>query len=290
MAKRASRVGIPIGYKIAALRKMARTIANHPGNRYNRAARLAAAFGFQMTGRLLKRRKLTRIGTHSYMWADVHNGASFKAYCGNPPDWSEMTAWRRLLRRGDLFIDVGANSGSYTLWAADAGAEVIAIEPDTASRHLLLENIALNGYSVEVLPIALGPEPGRMLLTSGLGVNYLLPDGTDGSSRVPSQEVVVETLDNVIGDLTAKGVKIDVEGAELLVLQGARRALAEQRIRCIQLEWNLSSLSPLGTGRQPVALLLDGYGYGLFRPDSQGELHFVEQVTDDADVFAMPLG
>jgi FkbM family methyltransferase len=40
-----------------------------------------------------------------------------------------MQVWRQALRGGGLFLDVGANVGAYTIWAAECGAEVIALEP-----------------------------------------------------------------------------------------------------------------------------------------------------------------
>jgi hypothetical protein len=61
-------------------------------------------------------------------------------------------------------------------------------------------------------------------------------------------------------------VKIDVEGAERLVLEGGARALSEKRIDLLQLEWNSCSLSMLGEDRTPVAELLRDHGYELVRP------------------------
>lgn len=273
-------------YKASAARRMVCHVIMHPANRTHRLRSLVSAVEFQVTGRLFGRRKLVPIGNHSRIWADVHNGASFKAFCGNPPDWNEMLAWRKLLKPGDIFVDVGANVGSYTLWAADLGAEVIAIEPDSDSIPRLLENIDLNGYQVEVLRVALGSEPGSMLLTRGLGANHFL---FGSELNTDSQPVEVGTLDRVIGDRTAVGVKIDVEGAELLVLQGAEAALRERRICCLQLEWNSTSQELFGQTRQPVIDLLSAFGYGLFKPDSTGSLQPVDGMTDALDVFAKPL-
>ena len=275
----------PIASGFAAVRTTVRHVKRHPATPIQRLRQLISAFAFQFTGRVFNHRKLVPIGSRMVMWADVHYGASFKVYCANPPDWYEMHVWKQRLGRGDLFIDVGANVGSYTLWAADLGARVIALEPDSDSRSRLVENLALNDVAVEVLPVALGPQRGTMPLTSGLGANHLLlGDRPDGAF----QEVEVSTLDDILGDTTAAGVKIDVEGAELLVLQGADRALSEKRILCIQLEWNDLSSSLLGEGRSPLEGLLQRYGYRLYRPDERGNLHKLEVVAGTADVFALP--
>ena len=95
-------------------------------------------------------------------------------------------------------------------------------------------------------------------------------------------------MDNVLGDRTADGVKIDVEGAERLVLEGAQRCLAEHRIRMLQLEWNEMSQPMLGEDRAPVARLLLDHGYRLFRPDRAGDLESLDDNGFGPDVFALP--
>ena len=84
------------------------------------------------------------------------------------------------------------------------------------------------------------------------------------------------------------GMKIDVEGFELEVLRGCAQALSENRIGLIQLEWNATSQTAMGTDRQPVADLLKKHGYDLFRPDGTGMLCALSAVKFGRDVFAAP--
>jgi len=98
----------------------------------------------------------------------------------------------------------------------------------------------------------------------------------------------VRTLDELIGDRFVAGVKIDVEGAESLVLGGASRALADRRIRLLQLEWNDCSLALLGEYRTTVAEALSSFGYQLYRPTDDGGLVAVGTPGFGPDVFAMP--
>ena len=273
--------------RIRAAVQFGKFVLRHPANDAHRWRSLGSAFIFQFVGRVFQRRRLVSIGSHSQMWADVHYGASAKAAAANPPDWNEMLAWRRLLRPGDIFIDVGANIGTYTLWAADLGAQPIAIEPDPAARALLTENLRINGYRAEVLPVAVGAEQGVMGFTVDLdGANHLLADKPTSSS---ARTVQVALLDDIIGDRTIAGVKIDVEGAESLVLRGAQRALEERRIACLQLEWNEMSSYVLGDDRQSVVELLHSLGYEFFRPDIGGDLRPVMHPGDyGVDMFAKP--
>ena len=192
-----------------------------------------------------------------------------------------MLAWGNVLRPGDLFIDVGSNIGTYAIWAAENGADVIALEPARDTFELLKENIKLNGYHVHAINAAAGMASGTTRFTSGRDcVNHFDPSG--------SVEIAVVTLDAVIGDRAVAGVKIDVEGFELDVLRGCLHALSEQRVMLIQLEWNSTSLAAVGTDRRPLADLLSTYGYGLYRPDERGALVPLVDFSFGPDVFARP--
>jgi FkbM family methyltransferase len=258
-------------------------IWTHPANERNRARALLRAVRFHARARLTHRRTLARLGDRSMVWADLHRTAASKVVYANPPDYQEMFVWRQLLRPGDLFIDVGANIGSYTIWAGELGAEVIALEPAKDTFALLVENVALNGYTVKPIEAAAGAACGTAQFTSGRdSVNRLDPEG--------SVEATVVTIDSIIEDCTVAGMKVDVEGFEIEVLRGCERALSEHRIKLIQLEWNASSSMAVGTDRQPVADLLAKYGYGLWRPDGDGKLVPTTDTSFGPDVFARPHG
>jgi FkbM family methyltransferase len=193
-----------------------------------------------------------------------------------------MMAWRKALVPGDVFVDVGANIGSYSIWAGEHGAEVIALEPATDTFALLDENVALNQYPIATLRAAAGASCGVARFTSGRDcVNHLDPEGP--------VDVAMVTVDSIIQGRTIAGMKIDVEGYEIEVLRGCEEALSERRIKLIQLEWNELSLSACGTDRRPVADLLARHGYGLYRPDNNGDLLPVTDVKFGPDLFARPL-
>ena len=95
------------------------------------------AVRYQAQVRLLRRRAMARLGERSRLWVDPHRTAASMVIYANPPDLPEMLVWRRALRDGGLFVDVGANVGTYTIWAAELGAEVIALEPAADTFGLL---------------------------------------------------------------------------------------------------------------------------------------------------------
>jgi len=131
----------------------------------------------------------------------------------------------------DVFVNVGANVGYFTLLAASLGRKVIAVEASSKNASRLLENITLNKFSgIEVFPVACGDKPG-VLDMYGHGVVASLVPGWSGSSRKPVCRVPVHTLDRLAGNAIA-GARalffIDVEGFELEVLQGASSCLASE--------------------------------------------------------------
>ena len=219
---------------ITDTKSVVKFVWTHPANEGARARALLRAASYQTRARLLHRRTLARLGHRSSMWADLHRTAASKVVYANPPDHPEMLAWRQVLRRGDLFLDVGANIGSYAIWAGEIGAEVIALEPAEDTLALLEENVALNSYPIMTIQAAAGATTGTARFTSGRDtVNRLDSRG--------SVETTMVTIDSIVGNRTAAGMKVDVEGFEIDVLRGCEQALAEHRLKLIQLEWNSTS-------------------------------------------------
>lgn len=134
-------------------------------------------------------------------------------------------------RPGATVVDIGANIGYYSVLGAQlAGPDgrVIAIEPNSENCRLLLLAAAMNGVSVELLPVGLDDHRGWSYFSTALGTNGRLVRGgpalADGSGFV----VPTFTLDEVV-DGPVDLIKIDVEGAEFRVFSGAERILAECR-------------------------------------------------------------
>jgi len=162
-----------------------------------------------------------------------------------------MLVWEQVLGPGDLFIDVGANVGTYSVLCARVGAFVIAVEPAPETAALLRQNVALNGACIEVVEALVGNEVGQARFTTGQDtVNRVDPAG--------SLTLPMTTLDQIIASRTVKGIKLDIEGFELEALRRAHVALREQRIGLLQLEWNDLA------DRRPIAELLSRSGYQLF--------------------------
>jgi FkbM family methyltransferase len=149
---------------------------------------------------------------------------------------SELEQSSQLARRGTTAIDVGANVGLHTVVLACAvgpSGKVLAFEPEPSNVRRLTENVDSNHFTnVEIHPVAIADLAGQSAL-------HLASDGLYHSTgalyegRVVGRDIRVptRTLDEVwkgAGCPTVSFVKIDTEGTELSVLQGAERLLAAQ--------------------------------------------------------------
>ncbi len=95
-------------------------------------------------------------------------GATGNIYCGLH-EFESMALALHLLRPNNLFLDVGANIGSYSILAASIGAKCIAFEPVPTTYEHLLENINLNGFRnfIDARNVAIGDKKGRLRMTTG---------------------------------------------------------------------------------------------------------------------------
>lgn len=259
-----------------------RYVWNHPANKSVRTTSILRSVRFQLRGRILHKRTIVPIGERSKLWAELHWTASSRAAYSNPPDL-EMLVWKHWIRPGDLFLDIGANVGIYSIFMAERGARVIAIEPDPTTAERLRRNAQLNKYEIEVLDCAVAESNSKESFTIGLDcLNHLAPHES-GATR----EVMVRTMDEIIGERRVRGVKIDVEGAELRVLRGSERALREHRIDLLQIEW---PEAPPGGRHEaiPLAQYLTSLGYSLWRDDATGGLEPLTSQWQHRDAFARP--
>lgn len=182
----------------------------------------------------------------------------------------KVRALRAVLRPGDVFVDVGANKGDFSLLAArvmrDRG-RVLAVEPAPENVRWIERSVARNRYrSVEVAPVALADRDGEETLHLGAKSGWHSLVTTSGVPTTGEIRVPIRTLDGVLAERGIECVdalKIDVEGAEERVLEGAARALSGSHRMTVLLD-----LHPR-RGVDPVAVCdrLAGWGFSLRDPD-----------------------
>lgn len=220
-----------------------RFMVNHPLNREKRIAALFRFLKWQIGSRLVPGPVITPFVENTWLIvASGMTGATGNLYCGLH-EFTDMGFVLHALRKDDLFIDVGANIGSYTVLASGCcGARSISIEPIPSSYERLCANIRLNdlGALVEAHCIGAGSESAELVFTDCMDtVNHVL---ARGESNLGSRPVSVRSLDWVLGPLQPTLIKIDVEGYETEVFEGATKALQSSQLLAVLMELNGSGL------------------------------------------------
>lgn len=192
---------------------------------------------------------------------------------------NERKFLNRFLRPGDVFVDVGANIGLFTLIAAKrVGPEgkVFAFEPTAKTFGRLVDNVRLNLLSnVECLKLALSDSSGHLQL-SALGNGY---DAWNSLSTVALPEVLETELVEVIdwdqfvvsrdlGGGSVTMMKIDVEGWESRVLEGGKGFFAGSDAPVLQVEFTDAAAEAAGSSCHALYERLRSYGYEMFVYDA----------------------
>lgn len=189
-------------------------------------------------------------------------GATGNVYCGLH-DFEDMSFLLHFLREGDLFVDVGANVGCYTVLAsAEIGARTIAIEPVPSVFQGLAANVELNniGALVQAHNIGLGREPGSARFTTSLDTaNHVAAEGESGGITVR-----IGTLDVILERCDPRLMKIDVEGFETEVLDGGPVTMARPSLKALIVELNGQG-KRYGRDDEEIHQRVVGYGFLPFR-------------------------
>jgi FkbM family methyltransferase len=182
-------------------------------------------------------------------------GATQNVYCGLN-DFEDMSFVLHYLREGDIFLDVGANVGAYTVLAsAAAGAQTYAFDPSPAAIDSLRANVGLNRIAdrVSIEPYAIGRAPTRVSVSTS-GPSAMHHIGTEGSSSL----IEMRTIDSY--GLYPSIMKIDVEGYEAEVLAGASETARRPELVAIITENNDESVR-YGDGIQSVSSFMSEHGF-----------------------------
>lgn len=173
------------------------------------------------------------------------------------------------LQIGDCFIDIGAHYGYYTLPAAEKvgpQGKVFAVEADPRNASYLERSVAANGLeNVKIVTLALSNSSGpAWLYQTGHRGEVSLRDLFGTRQRI---KVQTRRASEVLPREQGCVLKLDVEGAEPLVLEGAQEWLKEFRPRCISVEVNTSALKAFGFQASDILDPLVELGYALYRVD-----------------------
>jgi FkbM family methyltransferase len=165
-----------------------------------------------------------RYGYHLYNKNDMYIGKSIGKY-GEFSE-GEATLFRQICQEGDIVLDVGANIGAHTLALSQfvgKTGRVYAFEPQPVVFQTLCANIALNSITnVNCYNVAVGERSGEVLMPD---IDYSQQSNYGAVSADQfeiGQKISVHSLDAFLDVRRLKFIKIDVEGMEQDVINGAR--------------------------------------------------------------------
>jgi len=184
----------------------------------------------------------------------------------------EVKFLQRFLETGDVFLDIGANIGLFSLAAAAVlkkKGHIHSFEPSVRNYEKLIENIALNNFSnVKTHNYGVSDKTGKMTLyeiDQGLGAlsSYAPLEGSSGAVKTevfPLDEIITREQ---ITKVTA--IKIDVEGWEYPVIKGANDLFSKPNAPLLMVEFTDSNARSAGYSCQLVYDTLVKLGYDMYK-------------------------
>ncbi len=211
------------------------------------------------------------------------------------------------LEPGDLFIDVGAHWGIFSLHAATrhrGKVRVLAIEPHPGNVAPLARAVAANGLErvIEVISVAAGaaPETAPLIFNSTMGHSLHAFGLPAGAKRLGTLTVPVLPLDLIVGERAELAnrriiMKIDVEGYEPEAIAGAEALLAGGRVAAVIWEHGSAYCAAGGRGAamESLCVSLERHGFRQYRfphPSMGGPLVPFAPTPECFNVFALSLG
>ncbi len=219
-----------------------RFVLNHPLNQQRRFRGLFEYAKWQVFGRSFSGPYVCDFVDDARLIVRYGDYAGF-VVCTGLFECEEMGFVLHALRCDDLFVDVGANVGAFTVLASKVvGARCAAFEPAPEIFDDLVANVRLNGIDdlVAMHNLGLGAEDGSASFVTGIGArSHVLSDkdGKEGTVR----DVPIRRLDAM--DLPGRAdvlIKVDVEGYETEVIRGGQAVLADDRVLALIVELNCS--------------------------------------------------
>lgn len=209
-------------------------------------------------------------------------------------EYEDMRFTLDFLKKDDIFVDIGANVGTFSLLASGVcEAKTLAIEPIFSTFEWLEKNIQLNDlqHLITAKKLAMGENEGQILMTiAHTQQNHVLTNTEENQAH---ESVTQTTLDAFLAEMHLEKspilLKIDVEGFEQAVVNGATKTLQNPDLQAIIIEL-MGHSARYGYSEANIDKQLRNFGFlpYTYTPLSK-ELHFMENFNTHNTIYIRDL-
>lgn len=242
-----------------------RFLKNHPLTKNNLLAGYYRFFKWQILCRLHKQPfEYPFIEGTKLLVKKGMTGATGNIYAGLH-EFDDMAFLLHLLRPEDMFADVGSNIGSYTILASGVvDAKSVAFEPVPSTFYFLNKNIEINKLNniSSAYNVGVGSNKGNLKFTNDFDtINHVV---VGNEHNINTIDVEIITLNDFFTDKQVPTLmKIDVEGFEKSVLEGAANVLKNDTLKALIVELN-GCCHKYGVSEAEIHAILLSYGFNTF--------------------------
>lgn len=237
-----------------------RFILNHPANKGQKLRSLVRYLDWQLKCRFQDEVTFPWIGGAKLIAKKGLTSASGNYYCGLK-EYEDMLFLLHFLRDQDLFLDVGANVGTFTVLASKVvGCHSVAVEPAKETLYWLEKNIRANEIQDRTFIVdkAASSFEGVLNFTEGRGAKNSVTEDGDGIART----IKCSSIDAMLSGLQCPAlIKMDIEGHEHQALEGASKTISNATLKAIILETS--------TNESVVKLEDAGFRQAVYSPTSR---------------------
>jgi FkbM family methyltransferase len=199
----------------------------------------------------------------------------------------ETMEWINSFDKSDVLWDVGANVGVYTLYAALHGVSVYAFEPSPSNYYLLSRNIEINGFDEKISSFCVAfndetqLESLYMASTELGGALSSFGEAKDWRGDTYDVKFKQAMLGYSIDDFISQFIpafpnhlKIDVDGIEKKIVDGATKTLSDKRLKTVLIELNINL-----DECSEIINIMDGHGFVLDKREHAEEFYLGEALA-----------
>lgn len=235
--------------------------------------------------------KIIETPFHFKIKVDLSKYLGFSIFWRGAHDWSTIFVLKNFVEKDDIIFDIGANIGEYTLYAAslvNSNGKVYSFEPVQSMFYTLKQNVDLNSHlKNKIICINKGLGNKKAILpiydeqdTTNEGLFSIHQKNFIQSKKI--QDIEIDTLDNFVNENQMDRIdfiKIDVEGNELYVLQGAVSCLKKLKPKLL-IEMSEKNFNAAGYTKQDIFNFLESLGYSINLILKRGKLKAVNTPSD----------